>query len=407
MPEQSRHFDIPISDVFLPLFGKEYRHFALFGGRGAGKSHAIALAILAHAARRYERVVCVRATEQGVRLACHNILASMIMKFGLLGDFEVRQRDISCRSTGSRFTFLGLERNPDVIRSLEGCTILWAEEAQELGDYTIETVLPTIRHPDARFYWSWNPKSRNDPIDALFRKDQPPADSYVRRVSWRDNPFFTQSPNLVADYARLARVNPDRVLHVYEGEYDESSHVMIFPNVRYGPASEVPDKAHISFGLDFGFADDPTVMVKIAWDQQMSRIWILGEKVLRRAALEALPAMLGDLAGTGKLPIIADPSNPAMIKYLARHGLNVLPARRGGESVNAGIMWLQGQEIIVTDRSFLSWKELSSYRWSQDRVGNIINQPAPKQSDHAIDALRYAIEPFSFGNARAGRVYMI
>ena len=103
----------------------------------------------------------------------------------------------------------------------------------------------------------------------------------------------------------------------------------------------------------------------------------------------------------GKALIVADSAEPKSIDEIHGYGLNIHPARKGADSVRAGIQFLHAHPLLVTSRSTNLIKELRNYKWKEDKNGKQLNEPVDT-FNHAIDALRYAVM-FNQSNPNFGR----
>ena len=105
----------------------------------------------------------------------------------------------------------------------------------------------------------------------------------------------------------------------------------------------------------------------------------------------------------GNLYVICDSADPKTIDYLAMNNINAVPAVKGADSINRGIRWLQGYEIVVHEgcRNFIN--EISQYCWMRDKYGNAMAK-ACDENNHLIDALRYATEPLQFENKASASI---
>src|SRR5699024_2817960 len=89
--------------------------------------------------------------------------------------------------------------------------------------------------------------------------------------------------------------------------------------------------------------------------------------------------------------ITCDSSEPRSIEDLRRNNIKAMGAKKGPGSVEHGIKWVQGHRIIVDETCIETIKELTSYKWKEDKEGNIIPRPLD-MDNHLLDALRYALE---------------
>lgn len=381
--------ELNVGEAFIPLWSDDFEHYALYGGRGGGKSHGIGEAVVAKSCQRQERVVCGRQFQNSIRDSVKELLEKKINAMGMAVYFSSTDRELINVSTGSRFSFIGMDRNPDSAKSLEGATLFWGEEAQTFTERSVEIIIPTIRAAGSRMMWSWNPRYRTDPVDVMFRSSVPPEAAYIRSVSWRDNPFFYQT-RMPSELRRSLRAKPKRHQHIWEGGYDENPEAAIF-EWEIGQV-EVPDKARPRFGLDFGFSADPTFLVKVYLLPEIDTIFIAQEAMGHRVTNRNLGKLLDQVTEVRDFHIVGDSSRPETIEYLGSDGFNVHKSRKGKGSVMNGINWMQGYRIVVAPDCVNMQAELRAYHWALDPQGKPLPFPADGQQDHGIDAVRYALE---------------
>jgi len=100
------------------------------------------------------------------------------------------------------------------IKSFEGTSICWVEEAQVVSKRSWDILEPTIRAPSSEIIVSFNPEMETDETYRRFVTN-PPPDSIVTRMNWQDNPW--RSKVLDAARERMKIEAPDDYLHIYEG----------------------------------------------------------------------------------------------------------------------------------------------------------------------------------------------
>ena len=253
--------------AFRGLF-QPHRYKAFYGGRGSAKSHSFATALVAMAAARGLRVVCAREIQKSLRDSVKQLIEDKIKALGLSSAFDVLDTEIRHKTNGSRFVFIGMWRNPDAVKSLEGADIFWGEEASAFSDRSIKIIRPTMRKPGSELWFSWNPEFDHDPVDQLFRGEQgPPPDSLVVEVSWRDNPWFDKSP-LKAEMEFDYRSDPAKAEHVWGGGY-----VTAIDGAYYAAClARAREEGRIGF-----VPTDPLVQKRATWDLGVSdstAIWV-------------------------------------------------------------------------------------------------------------------------------------
>lgn len=392
--------DIP--EVYLPLWTgstpeiPNIEHFAFYGGRGGAKSHTVGTVLIMLASQKEERVVCGRQFQTSVKDSVKELLERKIKELNVAVYWTSTETELKNNVTGSRFTFIGMDRNPDSARSLEAATKFWGDEAASFTSRSVEIIIPTIRSQGSQLIWTWNPRYRTDAVDKLFRGGNPPPNSYIKEVSWRHNPYFYRT-RLPSELEQALRANDRRYHHVWEGGYDENSDATIFPKDSWEIGRIDTGKAIPRFGLDFGFSADPHALAKVYVLDWLPEpvLYIAEEAVGHRVPNLSLPDFLDGVSEVRDYPIVADSSQPAMVDFLNSSGFNVFGAKKGNGSVRSGISYLQSFKIIISPDCPIAAQEVRDYRWHLDPNGNPLPIPAPRQKDHLIDAIRYAVESLS------------
>jgi phage terminase large subunit len=370
------------------LYAPGVRHKAFFGGRGSGKSYAVATYLVIEAAKRKLKIVCARQFQNSIRDSSKEVLEKRIAALGLQG-YVFTERSIIHIGTGSEFLFVGLERNVDSIRSLEGSNIVWIEEARMIKAKSMEILLPTVREPGSELIWCWNPELPTDPVDQYFRNGAPPPRAIVTEVDYRDNPYFLRT-ELPAEMEALRLSNYERYKHVWLGEYDLSYQTKVFTNVLVGRV-EVPADLIPVYGLDFGFGQDPSFIVKAYILRKTKQIYIAAE-ASGAVTMEQLPDLVRSVIHHDSDLVRADSSQPGTIEFLQSRGLNIQRARKGPGSVKSGILFLQGFQLVVDPACDELREEARLYSWVTDRLtGQALSIPVDA-NNHGFDALRYATE---------------
>ena len=373
------------------LFAENVRHKALYGGRASGRSWSIATYVIVCACRSRKLIVCARQYQNSIKDSSKELLERRIRDLGLSDQFVITNTAITHIETGSSFIFIGLERNVDSIRSLEGADIVWVEEARTVSARSLEILLPTVRAPGSELIWSWNPEMPSDPVDEYFRSREPPPNSRIAHVTYLDNRFFKDTA-LVSEMALMKAHNPDRYRHVWLGEYDISFERKVYTDVIVG-RPEVPPDTRPLYGCDFGFSTDPSAVIKIYPLLKKRQIYIAAEAVAR-VPMDQLPELVRSVVRDDGDLIRADSSQPGTIEFLQARGFDVRPAKKGQGSVRTGIQFLQGYQLVVDPACTEVCNELRLYSWPTDKLtGQVISGLNPiGGADHLLDSLRYACE---------------
>lgn len=210
------NLDIPTAKVFRPLL-EPRRYKGAWGGRGSGKSHFMAEAIVERCLMEPGLpVVCIREMQRSLNQSSKRLIEAKIQQHGLGRQFDVLHDRIKAPG-GGLIIFQGMQdHTAESIKSLEGFKIAWIEEAQSLSARSLSLLRPTIRAGQSEIWSSWNPTRKSDAVDEFLRQKRP-SDAIVVEANWRDNPWF---PSVLEDERRRdLELYPDRYDHIWEGGY--------------------------------------------------------------------------------------------------------------------------------------------------------------------------------------------
>ena len=204
--------------AFAPLL-QPSRYKGVWGGRGSGKSHFFAEALVERCIMQPGlRAVCVREVQKSLKDSVKRLIEDKITALGVADRFTVLNAEIKTPG-GGLIAFQGMQdHTSETIKSLEGFGVAWVEEAQTLSARSLEMLRPTIRAPGSELWFSWNPRSAGDPVDAFLRREKPPADSVIVRANYPDNPFLPRE--LEQERRDDMAHRPDRYAHIWLGEYE-------------------------------------------------------------------------------------------------------------------------------------------------------------------------------------------
>jgi phage terminase large subunit len=191
------------------------RYKVLHGGRGSGKSWAIARALLIQAAQTRLRVLCTREVQKSLKDSVHALLSDQIEALGLGSIFQVLETEIR-GVNGSQFLFAGLQSHTvESIKSFESVDRCWIEEAQSVSAKSWDVLIPTIRRPGSEIWLSLNPQLESDPTYQRFIA-QPPPGAWVQQVNWDANPWMPAELQDERQHAQRT-MKPEKYAHIWEG----------------------------------------------------------------------------------------------------------------------------------------------------------------------------------------------
>lgn len=389
---QTAPLNIQTPRVFAPLL-QPARYKGVWGGRGSGKSHFFAELLVARAMMTPGlRVVCIREVQKSLAMSVKQLVTDKIIKLGLTHQFTLLDKEIRTPG-GGVIIFQGMQNHTaDSIKSLEGFDIAWVEEAQSLSAHSLKLLRPTIRKPGSEIWFSWNPSSETDPVDAFMRNPGYEGDDAIVTIcaNWSDNPWF---PDVLNDErTRDLALRPDEYDHIWEGDYQRMSEAVIFRHRVRFDAFETPEDVRFYYGVDWGFSKDPTAVVRcfIAGDI----LHIDHEAGGVGIELDRLPALLESIPGARDWPIKADNARPETISYLTnRHGFRITGADKWKGSVEDGIEHLKAYKAIrIHPRCPKTAQEFRLYRYKVDRSTGDVLPKIEDANNHYIDACRYSLD---------------
>lgn len=376
---------IEIPQEFERLFDKDWREAAIYGGRFSMKSHTVARYLLIRARMEKTRILCAREFQNSIADSSHQLLSDLIVQYGLT-DFRVTDKSIENTVTSSEFIFKGLRHNEQSVKSIEGIDIAWVEEAQTISKESIEILTPTVRKKGSQIVYTYNRLMEDDPVHQRLVIEGRP-NTLVINVNYDIAIKYGFMPDVIKNEMEDDKVNrPALYKHKWLGE-PSSMERKIYKDWQF--IDEIPHEARLEvYGLDFGYSNDPTAIVAIYY---YNGGYILDEVVYQKGlSNKQIADILGQLP---KATVKADSAEPKSIDELRSFGLTVLPCKKGADSVQQGIQFVQRQRISVTNRSFNLIDNYKRYLWQEDKNGKIINKPEHEHS-HALDAVRYGLEGY-------------
>ncbi len=391
-------------DAFWAFKG---RYRVVKGSRASKKSKTTALWYISQLSKeKYSKanLLVVRRTFRTLKDSCFAELKWAIRRLGVSDVWHAKESplEIENRQTGQRIYFRGLD-DPLKITSItveQGVLCwLWVEEAYELPDEAaFDTLDESIRGemPPPLFKQTtvtFNPWSESHWLKARFFDGTDP-DVLCMTTDYTCNEWLDDADRRM--FERMKRDNPRRYRVAGLGEWGVTQG-LIFDNWTVEGFSveellhgENGHRFKCVFGLDYGYANDPTAFIAAAVDPEEKRLYIFDEHYQTRMVNSEIAAMIKE-KGYQKERIRADSAEPKSNEELRRAGISrVTPADKGKDSILHGIAVLQEYRIIVHPLCKATVGELSSYCWQTDDSGSGINKPVDRDN-HLMDALRYAM----------------
>ena len=238
----------------LQFLFEPYRFKVAYGGRGSSKSWSIARALLIQGAQNPERILCTREVQKSIKDSVHRLLSDQIAELGLSSFYDILDTEIRGKN-GTLFMFAGLStQTAESIKSYEGVTKCWCEEAQSISKKSWDTLIPTIRKDGSEIWVSFNPELDTDETYTRFVVN-PPPNACVRKVNYTDNPWFPQV--LEEERLHCKATNPEDYGQIWEGKCRAALAGAIY-------ASEIISAT--SNGQICNVPYDPRLKVHTIWD---------------------------------------------------------------------------------------------------------------------------------------------
>lgn len=392
------NINLKVANVYKPLWKNAKRRNYIYGGRGSGKSHDVAEYCLFRAYQSKIKVLCTRELQNSIADSVYSLLKNKITDMHLDFFFTV-YKDRIVGNNGSEFIFKGIHNNVSEIKSMENISIAWLEESQSLSRESIDVIIPTIRAPGSILIFTFNPYKDNDPI--YMEMKNATEDDLVIKANYSDNPWFPEE--LRMEMERDKKNDYQKYLWVWEGECLGLSDAQIFRGKYVVENFETPKNADFHFGADWGFANDPTTLVRSFIVGNDLYIDMCAGKV--GCDLEDTPSLFNEVQGSSIYPIYADSARPETISFMRSKHYNVIAAEKWNGSVEDGIQYLRSFSCIhIHERCKAVAEEFDLYQYKVDRqTGEVLRIPVDK-FNHYIDAIRYSLT-VPMRSANNGKVY--
>lgn len=406
--------NLPMNDVYIKYFDKKQATQIFFGGSSSGKSFFICQKIVLDCLggeingvkREGVNWMCCRNVARTLRNSVYNQVVKTISEMGLNDFFRINKSDmvITCLKNGCQILFTGLD-DVEKVKSITPAKgvleRIFIEEATEIKEDAYMQLTKRLRGlspSDKYIVMAFNPILKSHWIyKKFFGKWEDNKNSYededvcILKTTYKDNDMLTDE-----DKYRLENEKNPYYYNVYSlGNWGVLGHI-IFTNWKVENLTKmIPSFDNIYCGMDFGYSSDPNALIKIHIDNKQKKIYVFDEWYQVGMTDDELVRVSKKIFENNI--VICDSADPKTIDYLAMNNINAVPAAKGADSINRGIRWLQGYEIIIHKDCQNFKNEIEQYHWLEDKYGNAMAK-ACDENNHLLDALRYATEPLQLEN---------
>jgi PBSX family phage terminase large subunit len=382
---------------------KEYRftHYWIKGGRGSTKSSFASIEIILGMMKDpLANAMALRKVKETLKDSVFEQLVWATEILGVADSWHVKHSpmEMTYTPTGQKILFRGADK-PKKIKSAKVSKgyfkFIWYEEVDEFsGMEEIRMINQSLMRGGKNFivFYTYNPpKSVRNWVNQEVRI--PRDDRKIHHSSYLSVSRDWLGEQFLIEAEHLKKTNPTAYAHEYGGKVTGTGGE-VFSNIKLRPISdeEIASYYNIRRGIDFGYAIHPFHYGTMHYDKTRNRLYIFFE-VHKVQLSNRKAAVLMQQENTLNKQITADSAEPKSIAELKSYGLRVKGAKKGPDSVDYGIKFLQDMELIVIDpvRCPNTAREFSNYEMAKDANGNF-KAEFPDKENHSLDAVRYALE---------------
>ena len=416
----ANYVEVMIKPCFKPIFNDDYRYIVYKGGRGSGKSWGIADSLIIVARKQEARILCTREFQSSIKYSSYQLLVDRIKHFGF-DEFEITKSEIRNLATGSLFVFAGLSDitgTDESLKSIEGVTHCWVEEAHRVSSNSWKLLTPSIRGNNSKIIISYNPDTENDPVYKEFVETQKPR-TYVCHINYTDN---KHCPKELVEEAEALKVNKsDEYSNIWLGQMKDMSKTAVvkyFSNDNIN--SNIVYNADLDVHISMDFNVDP--MMWVVSHQTAEKIFVFDEIVIENCTTQdavdefisrypehkAKIILNGDASGNYRKTQSKYSDYAIVRNALIKYGYNVeVDIRKGNLAIKHRI--LAFNRLVYGDDGIRRWFVHPNCKWTIYNCKNLKYKEGSSQIDlpshqqvkndserkflgHIFDAISYQAE---------------
>lgn len=410
--------NLQINRIYLPdVVGKGYKDFWNYkgryrvckGSRASKKSKTTALNFITRIMEYPEsNLLVIRKTFRTLKDSCFTELKWAIHRLYVDEWWDIKESplEMTYKPTGQKIYFRGLD-DPLKVTSITvdvgSLCWMWIEEAYEImNEADFDVLDESIRGQVAdglfkQITLTFNPWNERHWMKKRFFDAEPDVDILAKTTNYLCNEFLDAADIKV--FETMKKNNPRRyevaglggwgivdglVFENWEEKTFDLEKIKQIPGIKS------------AFGMDFGYTNDPSTLFCGMVDLDGKTIYVFDEMYGYGMSNTKIHKAVSDM-GYVKEKIVADCATPKDIDHLRELGIrNIKPSRKGKDSVNNGVQYIQDFHIVIHPQCVNFLTEISNYTWDVDKFGKKINKPID-DFNHLMDAMRYALQDFIKG----------
>lgn len=423
-----------INEIYFPLLYNKDRYMVLYGGAGSGKSHFIVqkylIRIMVGEGKKKpirHKILALRKTQPAARRSVFELFLHYIDLWGLRSRCHINKTDMTIvfHRSNSMIICTGLD-DPSKVKSIEGLTSIWLEEATEFKHSDFMQLNLRLRGKHRTYLQiciSFNPveclwikeeffeiensanlhdisgdqQTRYRRLEKVLEVEgrQVSLKSVVLLTTYHDNKFLDDEQK--AEIEDL--VNKDLTwYHIYAlGQWGKPKGVVFVEGLNWDITEKWPsiiEQRKHGYGLDFGYANHPTGLIEVAILPNRTDVYVRELIYETKLTNQDIAAKMDLLGVKHRDKIIADSAEPKSIEEIRREGYRrIKPSTKGRDSIVNGISAMKEFSIHVDKDSKFTIKEFRNYKWLENKDEELRNVPEDKWN-HLIDPLRYILVYF-------------
>lgn len=414
------------------IFDWDYKYYVLLGAYGSGKSYSTAEKLLLKLLQEKRKALVVREVFETIRESCWDVFCEILTNWDLISYDPRRNRSNKNKvlarispmtllfPNGSRIIFKGMDK-PVKLKSLNGVSIVWIEEAPEVKYSGFKELIGRIRHPEDSIHfiltfnavdtscWCYKRFFVNTSDDGEEKVILDPKLLYQNKTLVVGNTYYHHSlPEdnywLKADYIKqldeLAEFDPDLYRIARKGEFGPNGRRVlpqfeIMSHAKVMEAVRGIDKTMKFTGFDFGFETSFNAIVRCAVDKKNNYLYIYWEYYKNHMTDDQTADELIS-CGLNKIDeyIVADSEDPKAIQYYRNRGFRIRAAKKfPGSRLSYTRKVKRFKKVICSAKCNNTIRELKDLVYLIDPKGDTIWDQF-NIDPHTFSAIWYALDSY-------------